>query len=429
MTGAPYSVIHPWTRHADVAMETELAREVIGARGCWVETRDGQRLLDGSAGLWNVNVGYGRAEVIDAIGEALGTLSFRSLIARPSAKLNALANRLLGRMPSNMSRVMFHCTGTAAVEAALLLVRQHFKLMGEFERSGIIALEGGFHGSSLLATAVTGLPGDAQWFEPLPPHIYHIAAPLTPEQQAKSLDQLEQLIRDKGARHFQSMILEPVMGVEGAFVLPEAWIEKVAAICQASGIKLISDEVACGLGRVGRWVAWPSRIKIDVVVIGKGLSGGYIPAAASVFDAGIASVLCRAEDMDVKYGSTMDGCPAACAAASAVLDIIEREDLIGRARDVGEYLLSRLGGLLDLPIVERIQGDGLMMGIKLCARSSPGTSMTAECMNEIVEALRQGGLLLDPEGNSALLIYPPLILSHDEADFLAVGLTRVLERF
>lgn len=418
-TSRTYHAWHPWT---DMAAMLEKGTKPSYSRSKKHSLfSDTDEHFDGSAGLWNVNLGHGRTEIIQAISSQLERLTFHSLIDTPSGLANQLSERLLKWAPGNLQHVMYHCNGTSATEGALMLMRQLNIREGHPEKTEIIALEGGFHGSSYLMAAVSGLPSDADYFAPLPIGVHHIPAPFTTEDAGTSLAKLKALIAERGER-LQSFIVEPLMGCEGAFEVPKAWLQEVVETCRAASITVIADEIATGLGRTGGWFGWPEGVHVDALAVGKGLSAGYVPIAATLYDADIFDRFIASEGGELRFGSTMDGCPAALAAGNAVLSFLEKHSIPEHVRTIRNAIESRLKELLKLPCVREIRGRGFMIGIQLCAPENPAKDLSTDQMFELVDRIREQGVVLDPEGNSSLLFYPPLTSSLEE---LCAAISRI----
>lgn len=412
-----------------LARESPYHLQIERAEGCFVYDNQGTAYLDASAGLWNVSVGHGRGEVIAAIAEQLKQLTYVCNISIRSQLANQLAMRLLEHAPAQLERVMLHCTGTAAVEGAVMLCRQYFKLIGQPARAGVISVEQSYHGCSLLGVTVSGCPDDARWFEPLPEGFYHIPAPDGSEAARRSIAALEALIAKIGKEKLAAFVFEPILGVAGVIEPPAFWTEQILELCHQHGIKVVSDEVTTGLGRTGAWFAC-SDTRIDAIALGKGISGGYMPLAAVLYHGALFEPFHQPGGRtEFKYGSTMDGCPAACAAGLAVLDILERESLIAAAGQRGASLRSKLQPLLKLPIVGSIHGRGLMLGLTLHEPQNPAQPLRPLWMEKILGRLITAGVLTHSTGSSHLTILPPLTISEAELDLLAETLTSVLTNF
>lgn len=418
MTDDDYRVWHPWTRMGEFARERPRLPVIVRASGSTLHAVDGRQYLDACAGMWNVNLGHGRADVVEAIAGALRELTFLPNIGLPSPPASRLAAALLRLAPEHVSRVMFHSTGTAAVESAVLLCRQFFRMTGQPRRTGVIALERGYHGCSLLGSALSGYPEDARWLGPLPAGVRHVPAPDGEAAARASAAALRRLLDAEGET-IAALVFEPIMALAGVIVPPAWWVEEVLALCRARGVKVIADEVVTGVGRSGAWLACPDP-RVDVFVLGKGLSGGYVPLAATLIGEALFEPFSRADGVEFKSGSTMDGCPAACAAGLAVLAAIEAEGLVERAARVGDGLRARLSqGLAGVESVAAIRGRGLMIGVSL--RGFDGAML-----NALMHRFAEAGVLMHPAYGAELAIMPPLTITEAEAERLADACVAVL---
>ncbi len=418
----PYRVWHPWSLMP--ALLRDERPLIVRAEGCSFFTADGRRLLDASSGLWNAVVGYGRQEVIEAISGQLSELTFLSNIGRRSTVANRLAGRLLAHAPAGLGHVGFYTTGTAANEGALLLIRQYFKLVGQPQRTRIVSVEGAYHGCSLLCAAVAGDPDDLPWLEPTPDEVDHIPAPRDEPEARRSLAALERILAAPEVPAHAAFIFEPILGMGGIVIPPEGWMRSAVEICRRHGVKVIADEVVTGLGRAGCWFL-SAAASPDVIVVGKGLGGGYVPVAAALLAYELTQPYLRDEEpVDFKYGSTMDGFPAGCAAALAVLDLIEGQNLVERSARLGEAILPRLQKLAGRGIVGGVRGRGLMIGIDL-VEPKTGEPMQVDWAVRVTGALADAGVFILRSG-STLTLLPALTISDDELGEIVAQLSRVL---
>jgi len=423
--GKTRKVISPWTSERRLTRQARVYPAIKSAAGNSLITEDGQTLLDGSAGLWNANLGHGQPRVIEAVSQALGHLTYVNNVEGQSDISVRLADRLL-ELAGSKAHVMFQSSGTAAVEAALLLVQRHFQLRGEPSRTGIIALDRSYHGSSLLASSVSGIAADQRWIRPSDLGIEHIPTPDGEDAARESLVVLRSLLSGERASKFACFIFEPVMGVAGMIELPEWWVAEAVTLAKSAGLKIIADEVATGLGRTGSWFA-SEKVPTDIITVGKGLSAGYVPLAATLVSREILSPHGTGEDVEVRFGSTMDGCPAACAAGLAVLELIHERDLVTRARDLGQMMREKLRPALALRIVKEIRGRGLMIGLPLVNPAHPDAPLPDASIDRIHTALAHAGVVLYP-ASSTLAIVPPLTISDQEASELCSVIIQVLSR-
>jgi adenosylmethionine-8-amino-7-oxononanoate aminotransferase len=421
-----YRVWSTWSPITRLLHEYDASFDVQFGRGSYLFTRNGRRILDAAAGLWTVNLGHGREDVIAAIA---GQLSRTSYLHVGSTMIRSdlghqYAERLLGHAPSHFSRLMFHCTGTAAIEASQLILRRWFRESGQPQRWRTIALEGGYHGASMLTFSMAGHEDYVEKnYGPRVPGCHHIPLPADPEGE-ESYASLVRLLETHGPESFAAFVFEPVLGSSGTIPLPEPWLKRVLALCREHGIKTVADEVVTGLGRTGRWFA-SEALDVDVLVLGKGVAAGYYPVTASVWREDIFDLFARGAGIALDTGCTMDAHPAGCAAALAVLSAIERESLIERARESGARMALILEPLKNLPIVRAVRCAGLMAGIALQGPS--GSAISFQRVERIHRSLMREGLLTIVSWD-ALSVAPPLNVEASELSELGEILKSVLEK-
>jgi adenosylmethionine-8-amino-7-oxononanoate aminotransferase len=415
--------------------------EIASAQGCYVFDAKGQRYLDGMAGLFCVNVGYGRREIVDAVAAQMDELPYCPLTQShgPAAQL---AGRMADLLPNGLNRAFFTNSGSEAVETAIKIARQGARRLHPREnRYKIIARYRGYHGFTMGGLAASGQTARRTAFEPLPQGFLHVAPPdpyrctFCSEKMACSLacaDEIERVIRMEGAETVAAVIAEPIIGSGGAFPAPDGYLERLRAICDRYGVLLILDEVITGFGRTGKLFAFEhSGIQPDIVTFAKGLTSGYLPLGATVVSQRLfASFL--GEDDSTKFVqiSTFGGHPCSCAAALANLQILTQERLWENAAAVGTYLLEQLRGIRSRWIGE-VRGLGLLIGIELVEDDSK-TPLPDSRMARVMRDCRQAGLLIGRNVESApglanvLLLSPPLILSYEQADTIVETLSKVL---
>lgn len=412
---------------------------IASSDGNYVTDADGHSMLDGIAGLWNVNVGHNRESVKQAIHKQMDELAYFQMfdgIAHP--RVYDLADRLRSMFEQeNMARTLFCSGGSDAVETALKMSRQYWLAAGEPKRTKFLSLRNAYHGVHIGGTSVGGnnvyhmnhgplLPGctllDSPWLYRNPWNCSD------PEALAEHCaNQLIDQIEFQGPDSIAAFIAEPVQGAGGVIVPPESYWPKVREICDRYNILLIADEVVTGFGRSGSMLG--SRgwgVAPDIICLAKGISAGYIPLGATVFNQRIADAIESSKDFSamIMHGYTYSGHPIACAAALAVLEIVEEEDLPGNAAIVGAHLLEQLQPLeKTFDIVGEVRGKGLMLALDLVADKStrqPINPMDGEAAR-IAETARQEGVLVRPVGTK-IILSPPLTLTKGEADTIANAL-------
>lgn len=432
-----------------------LSREfpvVTHGQGIYLYGAQGRRYLDGSAGALVASVGHGNREVADRIHEQLLKVAYVNGTHFTTEVTEALATRLCEHAPQGLKRAAFLGSGSEAIEAAVKFARQLWVERGQPQRSRVITRVPGYHGNTLYALSMSGRPHYQTFFGPMLSQVVTTPAPYpyrcgledyARDGAAHYARHLEEAIQRAGPDTLAAFVAEPVIGSSaGASVPPPGYFEAVSAVCRRHGILMIADEVMCGCGRTGRFFASDLMdFTPDLLVMGKGLSGGYAPLSA---------VLVREDHLDeLRRGSggfmhaqTYLQAPCMTAAGLAVLDYYERHDLVAHAERVGAYLQRRLREvLLPLPHVGSVQGVGLMAGVELVEdkatkRPFPRARKAVEGLLAELFAL---GLILWPNTGHAdgtngdlVMVGPPLIITEPQVDelvdLLARGLTRFLER-
>lgn len=418
------------------------ALTIARAEGAWLETPDGRRILDAAGGAILANVGHGRREVVDAMAAAALRVSYAVPVFGTEERMR-LVERLVDRwLPGDLSRVYFTSGGSESVDAALRLARQHHVAAGRPERWKVIGRDLSYHGTTLATLAVGGHTKRRAPFGPLlldlpkAPACYCLRCPLGrtfPSCDVACADALEEVIQREGPETVAAFIAEPVVGsTAGAVDPPDPYWPRVAEICRRHGVLLIADEVMTGFGRTGRrfgvehWDVVP-----DILVGGKGLAGGYAPLGAVFAREDVVAPLAAVGDELMYY--TYGGHPAACAAADAVLEILEREDLVRRAAQTGAALRKALEPLVDHPHVAELRGLGLLQGIELVRDRETLEPFPAEARlawNVVVEGLGRG-VFFYPGGadpaRDVVCLGPPFIIDEAEVEMIARVLPEAID--
>jgi len=423
-------------------LEARPPLEISSADGCYVVDADGRRYLDAMAGLFCVNVGYGRRAIVDAVAAQMAQLAYYPLTQShgPAARLAA---RLAGLLPRGLSRVFFSNSGSEAVETALKMARQCARRMHPGQnRYKIIARHRGYHGFTMGAASATGQSPRKTAFEPLVPGFLHVPPPdhyrcsFCSSQPACTLtcaDEIERVIRMEGPETVAAVIAEPVIGGGGIFPAPEGYLERVRAICDRYGVLLIIDEVITGFGRTGKLFGFEhAGIRPDILTFAKGLTSAYLPLGATVASEEIFESFYGDPESDAKFAqvSTFGGHPSSCAAALANLDILTGERLWENSAATGAYLFEKLRGIRSRWIGE-IRGRGLLIGLELVADGDK-TPLPEARMVQLLRALREAGVLAGRNNDSVpgyynvLILSPPLILSREQADMIVAAVQDVL---
>ncbi|GAB4067623.1 aminotransferase class III-fold pyridoxal phosphate-dependent enzyme [Ancylobacter sonchi] len=408
------SLFHPLT---SIAQHMASGPQIMGsAKGVRLTDHKGKPILDCSGGLWCVNIGYGRPEIAEAAKKAILDLNYWHLFGSASNEATIrLSDRILGLFhdhagADHLARVFYGTSGSDANDTNFKLVRYYANLRGTPEKKKVISRMGAYHGLTMAAAKLTGIPsyhkawslpeGEVVYTEC--PHYYRFAAP--GESEAAFCDRLiadlEALIAREGADTIGAFIAEPIMGTGGVLIPPAGYFERVQAVLDRHDILLIADEVITGFGRTGEWFATGLyKLKPDIVTLAKGLTSAYFPMSASVisermwkvFEAG------SAEYGPVMHGFTYSGHPVGAAIAMANLDIMEGEGLIGNAADTGAYLLAGLRErLAEHPFVGEVRGEGLMIGVEFSAdRATRRPFQATDAVHRLVAGKAQeSGLMI-----------------------------------
>ena len=430
--------LHPFTSVATILQDGPLVLDK--ARGVYVEDDRGRELIDGAAGLWCVNVGHGREEIITAIEKQMRRLdyfqSFSGATNEPVAQLSA---RVLELAPAGMSRVFFGNSGSDAADSAIKMVTLYNNLRGKPKKKKFVSRWRSYHGVTVAAGSLTGLESVHRLFDlPLPivrhidpPDAYHFPG-LTATDYAGKVDEL---IRKEGADTVAAFFAEPVMGTGGVLVPPNDYYAVIKKVLDEHDVLLVLDEVICGFGRLGTWFgAQRYGVVPDIITAAKGLTSGYLPMSAVIVGEKMWSTF-EVEKSKLGvfgHGFTSSGHPTVAACALANLDIIEREDLVSRAGEMGHYLISRLrSALSDHPLVGDIRGSGLMIGLELVEDKAARRNFAPErgIAGRVFKTAIEGGLLVRAlPANDVIAVSPAFTITTQQIDTLTARLGAALDR-
>lgn len=426
------SINYKWSPFSrSEVLERDGVVPIVRGEGAHVFDTEGRCYLDCHAGLWLVNVGYGRTEIADAIARQARELAwFSSFEGYTNLPSTDLAERLVGLLqPEGMAKVFFSSGGSDAVETAFKIARMYWKLQGQGQRYKIIARERAYHGVSFGALSATGLPANRNAYEPLVPGFRHAIAPDRYRHphlsEAEAADyfagDIERVIVSEGPSSVAAVIVEPVQGAGGVIIPPRGYLEQVQAICRSYGVLLILDEVITGFGRTGEWFGarnW--NLRPDMMTMAKGLTSGYLPLGATAVNRQVFDVFRNNEAKGgaFRHGNTYSGHPIACAAALANIDIIERDGLVGNARKVGDHLLKALKSLEHHPLVGEVSGLGLIGRVQLTANKAKPSPLPPALLtgDRIAAEMRRRGVIMRQLPYDVLSYSPPLCLMETEAD-------------
>ena len=423
-------LLHPY-------LPDSVTERVVMTKGqdCKLWDIDGKEYLDATGGLWLAQVGHGRKQIADAAYEQMQRLEyFTSFWEFSNDRAIELADRLVALAPDSIDRVYFTSGGSEGNEAAIKMARYYHWRKGEPDRNWIIARDRAYHGIAYGGGSATGYDVYHDGFGPMLPNVAHVTTPWPYRSELFHgedpceflINELEATIDRIGPSNIAAMIGEPIMGVGGMLVPPDGYWTRVEEILHRHGILLILDEVVTAYGRTGEWFAAQYfGVNPDIIVTAKGITSGYSPLGAVLMSGDVADTL--GSDAGFPMGYTYNGHPTACAIAMANLDIIEDEKLLSRATEIGDYLNGQLETLMDLEIVGEVRHVGMMLAVELVANrdSREPLPMLQPILPDIIR--RETGVIVRDCAHN-LVLSPPLIMTHEEADMAVAAMRSVLER-
>jgi taurine-pyruvate aminotransferase len=403
------------------------------AEGSWVSDADGKRYLDAMAGLWCVNVGYGRTELAEAAYEQLKEMAYFPLTQShlPAIKLAEKLNEMLG----DEYVIFFSNSGSEANETAFKIVRQYHQQRGEFNRYKILSRYRAYHGNSMGALAATGQAQRKYKYEPLAPGFIHVAPPdsyrddtnVKDPMELSSVKEIDRTMTWELSETIAAMIMEPIITGGGILVPPEGYMKAAKQVCEKHGALLIVDEVICGFGRTGKPFGFMNDdVKPDIITMAKGITSGYLPLSATAVRKEIYEAFKGTEEYDYfRHVNTFGGNPAACALALKNIEIMEKENLFDRSRDLGNQVVNELTNLLqNHPFVGDVRGKGLLIGIELVKDKKTKEPLDVSLVNQVISLCKQEGLLIGKNGatvagyNNVLSLSPPLNIELKDIQFI-----------
>ncbi len=430
------SFLHPFTDHVDLHRQgTHIIQE---ASGCWVTDETGRRLFDGLAGLWCVNVGYGRREIADAVHRQMTAVCFYpSFFNTTTEPTILLADKLRSVAPQGMRKVFFSNSGSEANETALKLIRAYHKLRGKVGKTKVLTRTFSYHGVGMATTSMTGLPTCYLPFDlPFPgfihvpgPHPYGVNSERSPAEYADwCLAETERVIEREGADTIAALFAEPVQGAGGVIVPPAGHLRALRDLCRRHDILFVADEVITGFGRLGAWFAsamWD--LEPDLLTMAKGITSGYVPLGGTLVSDEIAATLESAGYL--AHGFTYSGHPVATAAALANLAILEGEGLLARVRDdVGPYFQQKLHAVAGHPAVGEVRGHQLIGAIELLPRGGKAALQAPPVLGARAVGLCRDKDVIVRGIRDLIAMAPPLIVTHAEIDHLFAAVAHMLDR-
>lgn len=432
--------LHPWTLFDSFKDEGSLVMDK--ADGVYCTDIDGTRYIDGVGGLWCMNIGYGREEMVEAIAQQTRRMAYANPFTDVSnAPAALLTSKLAELAPGSLNHVMLSCGGSTANDSAYRLIQYYHGCRGEHQRQIVLARRAAYHGSTYITQSFSGKVGDrCPEFSYADELVHHLTEPnpyRLPDGVAEAdfekylIDEFSNAVQEIGSENIAAHFAEPVLGAGGVVVPPQGYIEATRDICRENGIIYVSDEVVTGFGRLGHWFASKDvfNVQPDIIVCAKGLTSGYQPLGATIFSDEIYDVISEpGKNRFFSNGFTYAGHPVACAAALKNIEIMEREALPEYVRnDIGPYFMQQLDTLRDLPTVGDIRGKCLMACVVNVANKETREIFPPEVNigKRISNAAERLGLLVRPMENLNVLS-PPLTISRTEVDDLVAKLRQAI---
>ncbi|MBA3347004.1 MAG: aminotransferase class III-fold pyridoxal phosphate-dependent enzyme [Actinobacteria bacterium] len=436
-------VFHPFTQ-LDQHERVGSPSVIVEGKGARLTDIHGHSYIDAMAGLWCVNVGYGRAEIAETLrvhAERLGYYhSFSSMSTEAPA---LLAERLIGLAPAGMSKVFYGCTGSDANDTQVKLAWYYNNVLGRPEKKKIIARQRGYHGVTVMAAGLTGLPGMHANFDLPLPMIRHTTAPhrlweaelgMSDDDFAQKLaDDLEALILAEGPETVAAFIVEPIQGAGGVLVPPVGYFEKIQAVLRRHDVLLIADEVITGFGRLGSWFGSDVfGIEPDLITVAKGLTSGYVPLSACIVSEQVWRVLVDGSATGpFAHGYTYSSHPLAAAVAMTNLDLIENEGLVAQAAERGTLMHALLQeAFAEHPLVGEVRGQALIGALEFVAERSPAKAFdpALKVAARITRRCLELGVITRALPLSDSISFaPPFVISEDEIEEMVGTVRRAVD--
>ena len=437
--------LHPFTDHLQLSKKG--TRVITKGKGVYIWDSQGNQILDGMSGLWNVNLGYGRQELAQAAYEQMEELpyynNFFQCTHPPAIELSSVLGEI---SPNGMDHVFFTGSGSEANDTVLRMVRYYWSLIGQPDKKIILARNNAYHGSTVAGASLGGMSGmHAQGDLPIP-NIHHIQQPYWFAEGGDTdqdtfgkqvANDLERAINEHGVENIAGFIAEPIQGAGGVIIPPETYWPEVQDIIDRYEILLIADEVITGFGRLGDWFASPIyEIKPDLIPFAKGVTSGYLPLGGVLVNNRVANTIIE-EGGEFAHGYTYSGHPAACAVALKNIEILKEENILDKVKNkTAPYLKEQWLKLADHPLVGEARIKGLMGAIELCSNKETRERFSSEDRFTSQDDISAGSLCRDLSINNGLvmravgdtmIIAPPLIINEQQVDELIAKATKTLD--
>ena len=421
------------------SLHAQGTRMITHADGHYIYDSDGHKILDGMAGLWCVNVGYGREELVDAAAEQMRQLPYYNAFFKTShPAVTKLSQKLAQITPDGLDHVFYANSGSEANDTIIRMVRHFWALEGKPEKRVIIGRTYGYHGSTILAASMGGMSGmheqaakEADFVHIKPPYGFLYQGNQTEEMFAKTAaGWLEEEILAQGAENVAAFIAEPIQGAGGVIIPPEGYFAHIQEICRRHDILFIADEVITGFGRTGQWFASQTMgLQPDMMTLAKGLTSGYVPMSAVMVGERVFTSL-KEKGGEFYHGFTYSGHPVAAAVALANLEIIETDGLMARVRDeTGPYLAEVMGQLADKALVGEVRTFGMLAAVELVADKNG--NVLFEDVGATAERVRDHAIasgLMVRAVRDGMILSPPLSFGKAEIDEAAAKLGAALDQ-
>ncbi|MEO1190976.1 MAG: aminotransferase [Pseudomonadota bacterium] len=429
------NILHPWESMAD--FPADYRGFLSHAKGIYVTDTNGKTLIDGPAGMWCTQVGYGRRELAETMAEQAMKLAYYSPWNFDHPMTTELATRLGQVSPGDLNTVAFSTGGSTAVDTALRFCHFYNNVKGRREKKHFISREAGYHGSTYLAASVTGKDRERSFFDFETETVHRISSPnpykrpegMSIEDFSKAkVQELEDKILEVGPEKVAAFIAEPIQASGGVIVPPPGYLQGCLAVCRKHDVLYISDEVVTAFGRLGHWFASEEVFGIvpDIITVAKGITSGYVPMGATLFsDKLIAEVTGEGkEGVNFVNGYTYSGHPIASAVALKNMEIFERDGLLEHVREIAPYFQARLKELEEIPIVGEVRGMGLVACVEcvISRESKTPLKLDKAIGARIDEHCQALGLVVRPLYHMCVMS-PPLIITKPQIDDM-VGILR-----
>ena len=426
-----------WMPFTDNKSFKQDPRMITGAEGIYLWNNKGERLIDGSSGLFAVACGHCRPEITAAVHEQLRQLDFTAPFLRGQPKSFELAKRIAALTPNPLNHIFYGNSGSEAVDTAMKIVMAYNFARGEAQRNIFVSRERAYHGVNIGGTALSGIANNREAFTGVLPNVTHMRSTLSPDQKfikGQPKEGGEELANDLlravqlyGANRISACFVEPIAGSTGVIVPPEGYLQRLREICDEHDILLVFDEVITGFGRTGSaFASQEFGVTPDIITMAKAMTNAAQPMSGvavhdNIYDTVINS--CSENVVEMFHGYTYSGHPAACAAGLATLDIFEKENLFQRAKDLSDYFLDAIFSLQDHPMVTDIRGYGMLAAFDVAVDGTPGRRG-----HNFQKRLFDAGVHVKTTGDAAL-VAPPFVIEKSEINDMREIFLEVLDSY